>query len=182
MSLNSWDCPCGTRNAPQFTACRNCRKPQAGRLAASEREMLRPSGPMLRRMTDEEIRAEMTAILKAEGSKDGHATMGGAGCIVIGSFVALLIPGIGPLVFIVWLLGGLAYAGKALLGIISPQIDPVRLKQMCHQAAGRLTGNCPACQGEMRVPAQGDEFTFQCPNCGDFLRSSRLALSVEKRY
>ena len=27
-TLHAWDCPCGTRNAPQFAACRNCKKPQ----------------------------------------------------------------------------------------------------------------------------------------------------------
>ena len=25
--IHAWDCPCGTRNAPQFTACRQCRRP-----------------------------------------------------------------------------------------------------------------------------------------------------------
>src|SRR5947209_804028 len=27
--MHAWDCPCGTRNAPTFSACRNCRRPAA---------------------------------------------------------------------------------------------------------------------------------------------------------
>lgn len=28
-NLHAWDCPCGTRNAPNFAACRNCRGPMS---------------------------------------------------------------------------------------------------------------------------------------------------------
>src|SRR5262245_61969805 len=40
--MHAWDCPCGTRNAPTFQQCRNCRRPAAqGRPVG----VARPSAP-----------------------------------------------------------------------------------------------------------------------------------------
>lgn len=44
--MHAWDCPCGTRNAPSFPACRNCRRPAGqGSPVGSQPAGPRPAPP-----------------------------------------------------------------------------------------------------------------------------------------
>src|SRR5262245_1989767 len=44
--MHAWECPCGTRNAPTFQQCRNCRRPAAqGRPIGAARPSAPPPPP-----------------------------------------------------------------------------------------------------------------------------------------
>jgi hypothetical protein len=177
---SGWQCTCGTWNTVPF--CRSCavgrsqvtgtRRPsvsQPGRHADPD-----PSPPAgapagatpFKMMTPDELSIEAQA--RARRS-DRTGALPAASCLFLAAFLSLLIPIIGPFMFLGLLGTAIWYGVRSLLGI--PDADTVRA--VSNQMRNNLYGTCPSCQTEILLIPAGTTFTVHCPLCGTPLKYDR---------
>lgn len=92
--------------------------------------------------------------------------------MVIAACLGLLIPLIGPFIFLCGLGAFLVFLYRAIARPLQPP-DPKVLASVTATLQTRLTGDCPSCAKTLIVPPSGTTFTLHCPLCGVPLRYDR---------
>lgn len=128
-------------------------------------------------MTEEELRAEavdrqqsIQQQLDAVSESPRLSHFQNAGCFTIWAFVSLLVPIIGPLLFVIFILMALAFLVYTVLGTpIKHGNEELTIQAMMNNLRGKLKGNCPVCNSEIILSPQGGPFEAHCPSCKSLL-------------
>lgn len=129
--------------------------------------VLGPGASRFRPMAHEEIRAEAEARCRLQQDRldkdmGGKATT--AGCAVLGAFVSLLVPVIGPLLFI----GLLVAAAVEYFRDSSKQpLNEAVVRNVAASLSNTVVGDCPSCNGSITIglPPGANETHVFCPLC-----------------
>lgn len=105
----------------------------------------------------------------SSGPSDFETGCGSAGCLFVLSFCSLLIPVIGPFVFVFLLLAavvaGLKGTAGGLGGLVAPAVDSKELAGLTYRLQQQAHGPCPICSGEIILPICDQPTVTMCPCC-----------------